>query len=386
MRPRHQSGWIQERGIKRKYWYGHYCLYIKNESGKYQRKKTGEFLGYKSEVTKTEARKKLQKLIFKATGQGVSPTDKVTLSWFWENRFLVARKGGWSDATLRGNESDWTYYLAPRLGDLKLSEVDPFTMQKHFNQLAADGYAKSIVQKSKTLLSSMLSYAVDLKFLPANPMIASSGRHAVRMPKCRHSAKPTIGDNQMAQLIALLPVTRDRLILILAYHYGLSAEEVFGLTCDCVDNNFLHIRHVAWRGTHYPETTKRDARRRDLPLHPDLRLMLKNWMVESGCKGNALLFPGKDGQSPMWPNIWLQNRVMPTAQKLGIGNVTFQILRRSFSTENLARDPKSVQAIMGHSKPDITASVYAQSQLSKMTELLDERWKRLGLGATNGVQ
>ena len=104
----------------------------------------------------------------------------------------MARKGGWSDATLKGDQTDWNTYLAPALGDLKLSQIEPFAMQRHLNQLAADGRAKSIVQKSKTLLSSVLSYAVDLEFLPANPMIAASGRHAVRMPnEPRSSSSPT---------------------------------------------------------------------------------------------------------------------------------------------------------------------------------------------------
>jgi len=35
---------------------------------------------------------------------------------------------------------------------------------------------------------------------------------------------------------------------------------------------------------------------------------------------------------------------------------------------------------MGHAKLDVTANLYAQAQQSKMTELLDEWWKRLGLG------
>jgi integrase len=385
VRPRHQSGWIEERGRKRKYWYGHYCLYIKNENGKYQRKKTGEFLGYKADTTKSAAREKLQKLIFGATGKGVAATDKVTLAWFWGNRFLVARKSGWSDATLRGNQYDWDRYIGPVLGDLKLSEVEPFTMQRHFNELAADGYSKSVVQKSKTLLSSVLTYAVDLKFLPANPMIAASGRHAVRMPKFKRSVKPTVTDDQIALLVALLNDERDRLILILAYHYGLSAEEVFGLTNHCVDDRWLHIRHVAWRGTLYRDTTKRETRHRDLPLHPDLKAMIDEWRLRSGVKGDGLLFPGKDGESPMWPNIWLKKRIMPAAKKLGIENVTFQIMRRTFSTEELQRDPKSVQYIQGHADLDTTANVYAQSQQSKIVELLDERWKRLGFGLTNRV-
>lgn len=238
------------------------------------------------------------------------------------------------------------------------------------------------MQKSKTLLSSVLSYAVDLEFLPKNPMIAASGRHAVRMPKCKRATKPVILDGQMAQLIALIANERDRLILVLAYHYGLSAEEVFGLTWDSVDDHHLHIRNTAWRGTLYRDSTKREARRRDLPLHPELKAMILDWRRQSGGEGKALLFSGKDGESPMWPNIWLQTHILPEARRAGIANITFQIMRRSFSTDNLARDPKATQAIMGHAKLDMTANVYAQSQESKITELLDSRWLRLGLGPT----
>lgn len=190
----------------------------------------------------------------------------------------------------------------------------------------------------------------------------------------------------MAQLIALIVDERDRLILVLAYHYGLSAEEIFGLTWDSVDDRHLHIRHTAWRGTLYRDSTKREARRRDLPLHPELKAMILDWRRQSGGEGTALLFPGKDGESPMWPNIWLRTHILPAARRAGIANITFQIMRRSFSTDNLARDPKSTQAIMGHAKLDMTANVYAQPQEAKVAELLDNRWLRLGLSPTKSVQ
>jgi integrase len=61
-------------------------------------------------------------------------------------------------------------------------------------------------------------------------------------------------------------------------------------------------------------------------------------------------------------------------------------MRRSFSTINLARDPKATQAIMGHAKLDMTANVYAQSLESKVIELLDRRWLTLGFGQIKSVQ
>ena len=114
--------------------------------------------------------------------------------------------------------------------------------------------------------------------------------------------------------------------------------------------------------------------------------MINEWRITSGGKGTALLFPGKDGESPMWPNVWLQKRVMPTARVVGIENLTFQIMRRTFSTHELKGDPKSTQAIMGHAKLDMTTNIYAQAQQSEMAKLLDSRWQRLGLGVTTGVQ
>jgi integrase len=378
MRPRHQSGLVLERG-KRKVYVGQFNVYVTNECGKQVRKVRKVVLGFKSEMTKSAAQDKLEQIIFRETKQGVAPTDRVTLAWFWENRFLPAKKLGWADATAHGNKTSWARYVSPALGSLRLSEVEPFVMQQQLNTLAEEGYSKGVVERAKVLLSAVLSYAVDLAFLPANPMIAPSGRHKVKLPRCRKSTRPVVTESQMARLIAEMTNDRDRLILVLAYHYGLTAEEVFGLTWDSIEDHYVHIRNVAWHGKLYRDTTKRDSRRRDLPLHPDLKTMIDDWRLRSSASGDGLLFPGQDGESAMWPHIFLQRRVTPFARKLGIPNVTFQIMRRSFSTDNLARDPKSVQAIMGHSKPDMTANIYAQSQEHHMIALLNERWMRLGL-------
>ena len=386
MRTRIQRGTLEKRGKKRAYWYGRWEIITRDAEGNPIRRQTGAHLGFCSDTTKTQAQQKLEQEIFKSTGSAVNASDKVTLQWFWENRFLPARESGWSEATRKGNKVDWDCYVGPGLGSLSLADIEPFVMQKHFNDLADRKFVKSVVQKSKTLLSSVLSYAADLKFLPANPMIGTSGRHTVRMPKCIKHPKPTIAIDQAAQLIALVQNRKDKLILILAMHYGMSAEEVFGLTWDCIDGSYVHIRNVAWRGKLYRNTVKRETRRRSLPLNPELSTMIAEWKEESGGEGSALVFPGRDGEHPMWAGVWLQKHITPIAKPAGIPKVTFQILRRSFSTENLASDPKSVQAIMGHAKPDMTANIYAQSVEKKVRTLLSDQWTRLGLGGTDGVQ
>jgi integrase len=265
---------VLERGTKRKVYVGQFSVYVAGPDGRQVRKQRKPVLGFKSEMTKTDARDKLQQIIFRETKQGVAPSDQVTLDWFWENRYLPAKETGWAEPTAYNSKIDWKNYVARGLGSLHLSEIEPFVLQAHFNQLAKQGRAKSVVSKAKVLLSSVLSYAADLNFLPGNPMISTSGRHKVTMPKCPRNPKPILTDEPMAQLIAMITHPRDRLILILAYHYGLSAEEVFGLTWDAIDDHYVHIRNVAWHGKLYRDSTKRESRRRDLPLHPDLKTML----------------------------------------------------------------------------------------------------------------
>ena len=72
-----------------------------------------------------------------------------------------------------------------------------------------------------------------------------------------------------------------------------------------------NFSHTAWRGTLYRDSTKREARRRDFPLHSELKPMIQNWRRQSGGKDKTPLCLGRDGESPMWPNVWLDKRIMP---------------------------------------------------------------------------
>jgi len=374
MRPRCQDGWLKERGTKRKYWYGCYVVYQKDENGHDVRKETGEFLGYKSQMTKGEARKKLQRRIFEVTGKDVTPTDKVNLSWFWENRFRPMREQRWEEATKETNLRDFGYYISPKLGKKTLAEFNKFLLTTHINNLAADGYSKGVVARVKTLLSSIFMEAVDLGFVPSNPMTK------VEMPKCKPTRKPVIAVEDVRRLYASLPSLRDRLIFRIGVFLGPRASEVFGFAVNDWKGEFLEIRNTAYKGRLRKAKTKTDGSRRTVPVPPDTREMLARWIEESGATGDDLLFPGKDGKSPMWPGIWLQKRVQSKAKQLGITvPVTFQVLRRSFVTRH-RNQLKDAQAVVGHSNyQTTTANVYAQSVEESVIAMLEEDERRIGL-------
>jgi hypothetical protein len=62
-RHRGQEGWVEERGKRRKRWYGHYYVYERDSTGREIRRHVGIALGEKAGLLKCEAVKKLRRLI-----------------------------------------------------------------------------------------------------------------------------------------------------------------------------------------------------------------------------------------------------------------------------------------------------------------------------------
>ena len=161
---------------------------------------------------------------------------------------------------------------------------------------------------------------------------------------------------------------------------GPRTSEVFGFTADSWKDDVLEIKNTVYKGTLRRAKVKTDGSWRTVPVPPDMRIMLQRWIEWSGASGSDLLFPGKDGKSPMWPGVWLQKRVQSVARKLGITTtVTFQVLRRSFATRH-RNDLKDAAAVLGHANyATTTANVYAQSVDDRVRTMVEEDERRLGL-------
>jgi integrase len=136
------------------------------------------------------------------------------------------REGGWEEATKDVNIRDFEHYIKPKLGERTLAEFDKFVLQLHLNALAKADYSKPVIQRVKTLLSSLFLEAVELEFLLKNPM----SQKKVRMPKCKPQHKPVIDAADVRRLYSSLSSLRDRLIFRLGVFLGPRTSEVFGFT------------------------------------------------------------------------------------------------------------------------------------------------------------
>jgi len=267
------------------------------------------------------------------------------------------------------------YFCAgPKLGDKPLSEFNKFLLTTRLNAMAAANLSKPVVQRTKTLLSSIFIEAVDLGFLPSNPMTK------VEMPKCKPTPKPVIEVEDVRRLYNAIPSLRDRLIFRIGVFLGPRASELFGFTVNDWKGDVLEIRNTAYNGTLRKAKVKTDGSRRTVPVPPDMRAMLKHWIEQNGLSGDDLIFPGTDGNSPLWPGVWMQKHLQRVAKQIGITvPVTFQVLRRSFVTRH-RNQLKDAGAVVGHSNyATTTANVYAQSVEASVIAMLEEDERRIGL-------
>ena len=207
--------------------------------------------------------------------------------------------GDIDDANLR----DFAHYVQPKLGDKPLSEFNKFLLTTRLNAMAAANLSKPVVQRTKTLLSSIFIEAVDLGFLPSNPMTK------VEMPKCKPTPKPVIEVEDVRRLYNAIPSLRDRLIFRIGVFLGPRASELFGFTVNDWKGDVLEIRNTAYNGTLRKAKVKTDGSRRTVPVPPDMRAMLKHWIEQNGLSGDDLIFPGRDGNSPLWPGVWMQKHL-----------------------------------------------------------------------------
>jgi integrase len=134
------------------------------------------------------------------------------------------------------------------------------------------------------------------------------------------------------------------------------------------DGNF---ERLPYDGDVHEETTKTEASHAPVHISPIvLAAILKLREETKDTSPDALLFQStnKNGRSrkgaPMCAGIWLQRKVQPIADAVGIPfKVNFRALRRTASTlvQEHGHSLASAQGFLRHASPDTTATKYSIS-------------------------
>jgi integrase len=289
-------------------------------------------------------------------------------------------------------------YLVPEFGARRVSALTREIVKRYFAGLEAGGMAPGTVRKVHTVLSAVLSEAVELEIIKTNP-----AARALR-------GRPRIEDREMlfldgAEVAALADaiVPHYRVLVLTAAYTGLRASELGGCgsgtwtsgaasSTSASRSSSLRARTRRPAGVTFGDLKSRKSRR-TVALPRFLRALLAEHAA--GRTGDELVFVTTTG-APIRHNLFYRRCFRPAvtaalpAAKHGL---RFHDLRHTYAAMlvSTGAHPKVVSEHLGHGSIAITMDRYGhlyEGVHAATADALDALWTRLAppLGVHTGVR
>ncbi|MDQ2777533.1 MAG: tyrosine-type recombinase/integrase [Acidobacteriota bacterium] len=371
-RERGQNGTLQIVGKTRKRWRGHYWVYEIQPDGRELRKHKSLVLGFRSEMTRQQAKDALRQLIVKKSElRPNEPMKAMTFGQFWRERFLPMYEQKWKASSRATQVENIERYCVQLLDGLPLSEIERFKLQMTANRLA-EKYSRSVVSKFMIWSRAILEEAVEQDFLSKNP-----ARKLVS-PETKPENKRFLALDEIPLVLSRLPF-REELILRMTLVLGLRPGELFALRWDDVVGYALRLDESTIDGQVYP-TLKTKESCGFVALPASLRSRLVKWReVQNPASDRNFIFPNADGGVYRVDNYRadvLKPALKKIADETGIRGIDFRACRRTCATHlSQYGGIKEVQAHLRHARATTTLDIYIQEipvAVRQAVEKLDE--------------
>lgn len=377
----HQKGWVRLRGKK---WYGYFRRTELDPATDEPKPVIAQvILGLKSEMSKFQAREKLEGEITRLGGQSTGDrsmiSGAVTFGWFVRNRYLPLKEGDWREETAKVKKHIIEADLVHEFGDVRLENIDKFALQTHLNKLAKTR-SKDRVLQIRTYMRAIFGEAADQDFLAKDPA------RSVRIPAhLRETDKTTVTWDQLRAVLSKLGL-RDRILLELDMSNALRPGELFGLRWKCFDPVVpsITIMETTYKGNIRPWGKTRGSLT-TTPIATELAAELVEWKkLSKDPSPEAFIFPNRIGGFLDSSNF--RNRVLhKLAEELELPKLTFQVIRRSIATLAQRKGTvKDVQGILRHSRTATTTDVYMQELPEGVRATVNSIHKELKAGTGGG--
>ena len=384
----YQKGWVSIRGKK---WYGYFRrTALDAETNEPKTVSIPVALGLKSEMTKTQARQKLESEIVRRTGQtiedGTVKNGTVTFGWFVRNRYLPLKEADWREETAKVKKYLIQADLVDEFEAIRLENFDKFTLQNHLNRLAKT-HSKDRVLQIRSYMRAIFAEAVDQDFLSKDPA------RMVKPPaNLREVDKTTLSWDQLRAALAKLGELslRDWILIKLDMSNALRPSELFPLRWRCFDEgkHVLDIQETVYKGKVRPYGKTKGSLAK-VPVARVLAEELVEWRFQLTKEGkdtspDAFMFPGRFG-GPMDSSNYRKRVLHKLAEELDLPKLTFQVIRRTIATLGKTKGHvKDIQGIMRHTKASTTTDVYMQSLEPEVRTAINSIYDELVGNGTDG--
>ena len=260
-----------------------------------------------------------------------------------------------------------TGHIIPAIGKVPLSKLTSQHIARLYAE-KADALAPASVRYVHAVLRSALAQAVQWRLLSVNP---ANGVKPPRKP--RNAIHPLNG----AEARALIEATQaDPLsaLYVTALHTGMRLGELLGLTWEAIDwsRGAIEVRGTLQRkgpGEYAIEQPKTPGSRRTVPMSPTLAETLRSHRSRElerlmalgyGRDDMSYVFTDKWGHPIFWGHV-TDRMLRPLCRQAGIREIRFHDLRHTAASLMLSNGVPVhvVSAILGHTSPTTTLSVYA---------------------------
>jgi len=322
--------------------------------------------------TQDEVRRKL-KAATQAVDEGTyTEPSKLSLSaWLdiWVSEYLEGVKPRTADSY----KSTCNNHLKPKLGAMKLDNLQSHTIQEFYNRLyRGDGDAPLLSAKTLKnihgVLHRALSQAVNIGYLRQNPA------DACNLPKVQKKEIRPLEEAEITTFLEAVQGHRYAIVYMVTLFTGMRQGEVLGLTWDNIDldggvitiNKQLQ-RERGGAGEYHFVAPKNGKGRQITPPATALKLLRaqrakqNEWRLQAGqawANDTNLVFTDELGHNLSPQTVYLHFKKVAGA--IGLPEARFHDLRHTYAVAALQSgiDVKTVQENLGHHTAAFTLDIY----------------------------
>jgi integrase len=261
-------------------------------------------------------------------------------------------------ATRRSYTTNLKNWVKPKWGTQFLEQVRTMGVELWLKDLPLAPKTKVHV---RNVLHVLYECAIRWELIKDNPI------SRVRQGGARRADPEIMSVPEFHALLSEIKQGPYRVMVILAGCLGLSRSELTGLRWSDFNWHEATLRIERGIVNNHVGNTKTQARRKPVPLAPELIRILQEWRGQTPYSDNSdWVFASsyKSGVLPYWPDSVLKRIIQPAAKRAGLLKVVgWHTFRHSYSCLLRANhtDVKVQQELLRHSNIATTMNVYTQA-------------------------
>jgi integrase len=299
-------------------------------------------------------------------------------------------------STLRGYKTIWGNHLSPRLGDLRVSDIRVFDVQRALDSIARDNptMKQATLSRVKSFLHEIFAQAIRLGVRSSDVNPANDAKVMSHVRGKTETFAYSIED--IERILLALPEPSKVLMAIAAYT-GLRRGEIVGLKWEDYNGTTIEVRRnicFGLRGEMGVELPKTESSKAPVPVINRLKKILDAWKKKSAAPAGCWIFQAgftrkRDHDAalldavrltPLSPANVLRDVVIPALEVVKIEWLGYHAFRRGLATNlrDLGVDDLTISEILRHSDVAVTRHSYIKKISEKSVQGLDKLETELG--------